>query len=133
MTLGDTFLDHYAHFLRDFDRVAKFEVDGTSIQVLDFPHAVADAHVFTSLGLSHFQETLGEVCEVVVPVSSGDDEVCEAIGASLSCLLDLQTGIAEVIRTPIESFAKTMNIRAERVGEERVPGVEFANWRCPSL
>ncbi len=118
MTLGDALLDHYAHFLRDFDRVAKFEVNGTSIQVLDFPHAVADAHVFASLGLSHFQDTLGEVCEVVVPVSSGDDEVCEAVEASLSFLLNLQKSIAEV--SYLRHLHRTVPTFFERYGKSAV-------------
>ncbi|CAM3436353.1 hypothetical protein DESA109040_12515 [Deinococcus saxicola] len=38
-----------------------------------------------------------------------------------------------LIRTPIKSFVKTMKSERMREGEERVPGVELANRRFPSL
>jgi hypothetical protein len=87
MTVGEAYLDHYERFFRDSTSRASFEHDGASIQVLDFPHAMQGAHIYASIGLTHFQDQLHEVCEVVVPTSVGSDEVSKAVGSSLLFLL----------------------------------------------
>ncbi|BDP41652.1 hypothetical protein DAETH_16210 [Deinococcus aetherius] len=96
MSIGAAYLDHYQRYLRDSNAQISFEVEGKTVKVLDFAHAMKDAHIMASLGLSHFRQELGEVCEVVVPVSEGDDIVMGAVAASLSFLLHLKTGIERV-------------------------------------
>ena len=97
MNLGETYLDHYQRFLNEGDgRYARFEQDGANIQVIDYQNAMADTHVLASLGLTHYQDYLRDVVEVVVPVSEISEVVMEGVMASLSFLLQVKTPIEGV-------------------------------------
>ena len=96
VNLGQTYLDHYQRFLDDFDHSVSFEQGGANVQILNYPDAMDNAHVLASLGLTHYQDYLRDVVEIIVPTSEMDDVVVEGVAASLSFLLELKVTIEEV-------------------------------------
>lgn len=122
MNLGDAYWEHYERFLRGFTQRWSFEHDGASVQVLDFPHAMRDAHVYATIGLTHLQDQLKEVCEVVVPTSTGDELVSGAVGASLLLLLTLGTRISEA--SYLRHLNRTLPEFHERFGKSAMAFVE---------
>lgn len=98
MNLGETYLAHYERYLGDVDPETHvlLKHDGATVQILDHSDAMLDTHVLVTLGLTHYQDVLRDVIEVVVPTSEMDDVVLEAVTASLSFLLHLKTPIEGV-------------------------------------
>lgn len=74
----------------------RLERRGASVQVSDYPDALSGTHVLTTLGLTHYQDLLQDVVEVVVPTTELDDVVLEAVTASMWFLLGVQTPIEGV-------------------------------------
>jgi len=98
VNLGEAYLDHYERTLGRFasNFHTRFEHDGATVQLLDFAGAMQDTHVLASLGLTHYQDLLGEVMEVVVPLSELNEVVEDAVVASLTFLLNLRVTVPEV-------------------------------------
>lgn len=95
---GKTYLDHYTRYLGEPSSRSSFHPaqQGGSIQLLDYAHIMADAHVLATLGLTHYHQALRERVEVVIPTSVLDELVLEAVAASLSFLLRLEVPIEGV-------------------------------------
>ncbi|MBB5233914.1 hypothetical protein [Deinococcus budaensis] len=117
MNLGEAYLDHYERYLGSFasDFHARFEHEGVTVQLLDFAGAMQDTHVLASLGLTHYQDVLGEVVEVIVPVSELDDVVVNAVAASLTFLLNLRVTVPEV--SYLRHLHRSVPEFAERYGK----------------
>lgn len=98
MNPGEIYLDHYKRYLGDMGSRASFRPaqDSATIQLLDHPQAMVDAHVLATLGLTHYQDVLRERIEVVIPTSEMDEIVLEAVTTSLSFLLRLEVPIEGV-------------------------------------
>ena len=96
MNLGETYLDHYERFLGEHDDYGKFEHDGVNIQILGYSKTMQDAHILASLGLTHFQDVLGDVVEIIIPVSELDETVWTAVLSSLDFLLKVRQPIQEI-------------------------------------
>ncbi len=98
MNLGAAYLDHYTQYLGAFDPafIERLEYGGSAVQVLDFANAMQNTHILASLGLTHYQDLLGEVVEVIIPVSELDAVVANAVMASISFLLTLRVTLHEV-------------------------------------
>ena len=98
MNLGEAYLNHYKRYLGDTDPGMHmiFRHNGAAVQVSDYPGAMRGTHVLTSLGLTHYQDVLRDVIEVVVPISELDEVVMEAVTTSLSFLLHLKVPVEGV-------------------------------------
>lgn len=82
---GECFLQHFIRFMSDPVNRAIFREnsDGPAIQILAFDGVFPGCRVFSSLGLTHFEEMIGRVAEVFVPVDSAWDDAPELIANAL--------------------------------------------------
>lgn len=96
MNLGEAYLDHYQRFLGQVTKGKSLEFEGANLQLLEFDSVMKETHILASLGLTHYQDFLGDVVEVVVPVSAWDEMVWQAVMSSLTFLLTVEASIPEI-------------------------------------
>lgn len=120
MNLGQTYLDHYATYLGTADPTMHTRVpyDQSGVQLFDCPGALPDTHVLVTLGLTHFQDRLRAVTELIFPVSVLDGDVLQAAGASVGFLLQLGVPISEI--TTLRHLHRTAPDFARRFGKTAV-------------
>lgn len=98
MNLGEAYQAHDRHVLGETESQLSMRLEhrGASVQVSDDPGALSGTHVLTTLVLTHDQDLLSDVVEVVVPTTELDDVVLEAVTASVWFLLHMQTPVEGV-------------------------------------
>ena len=89
-SLGEAYLDHYERFFGKFTGRRKFEYQETSLQILEYPESLSDTSIFASLGLTKFQDQLGDVCEIFFSAPENSELVEEAVIPSLWFMLRTQ-------------------------------------------
>jgi hypothetical protein len=74
---GECYFDHFSRYLRAPIARQVFETDAgsPSIQILAYENVFPQCMTFCTIGLSHFEREVGGVCEIVLPVDDGLDDV----------------------------------------------------------
>jgi len=79
---GSCYLDHFEKYLKKPQTRNTFDPHSEhdhSIQVLGYDGVFSGCRVFASLGLSHYPDSVGQVCEVVLPIDGGWDDAPKAL------------------------------------------------------
>ena len=119
VNLGACYYDHFSRFFREPCGRSVFHPQDEnlpSIQILEYDHVFQGCRVFCSLGLTHHQEELGGVVEVMLPVDDGWEDAPYVLANGLhymirkrrqlkrgSCL----SGVENILPRFAETFGKT--------------------------
>jgi len=82
---GERYYDHFTKFLGPVRSRAVYRqsIDSPDVQILEYDNVFDGCRVFTSFGLSHYSDQIGQICEVMVPVDSGWENVSNILANTL--------------------------------------------------
>jgi len=116
---GELYYDHYYKFLREpVDReVFRNNHEVPSIQILKYDNVFEECMVYTTVGLTKYEEIIGDIVEVAMVVDEAFDSVAYLLANALFyCLgnqMEIGRGVAiSGIENIDESFAKKYNKNA---------------------
>lgn len=118
--IGEEILSHYENFLGVFKNNRVFETNKLmpSLQFLEYDNVFSGCKVYTSLGVSKYQHSIQNLCEVVMAVDDDFDNCCTILANVLFYIINHNMNFGR--GTYIEGISSINKKFADEHGKEAI-------------